>query len=230
MTVNMSSMNVSPSDPAKQILIVYHSRPGEEASFWTSEYGSVCIPDGWEFLPPGNAYITRQVKKGHHWVLKGNYNRRGGYTPVLGVYAPSSAIKAAQAAATATETRRKKARQKSQARREKADLKYHQEFEKACLRFLGFTPAYSNLAQEIANETTAWACQKHSGRVGRTNQKDLMDKVTLAVRAHIRHRYTDYESNLPSFSDYYTDEAYREARIDAHYDADRFLKKHRVET
>lgn len=225
---NAPSQDTGSSEPAKQILVIYRSRPEEEGDFWTPQYGNVCIPDGWEFLPRGNAFVTRQVKKGPHWVLKGRYNRRGGYTPVKGIYAPSSAIEAARAAAAATEARREKIRQKSRIRREKADEKYHQEFEKACLQFLDFTPIHSDLAQEIAGGTTAWACEKHSGRVGRTDQISLMDKVTLAVRAYIRHRYTDYESSLPDFSDYFADEAYREVKADAHYDVDRFLEEHRA--
>jgi len=225
---NSPSPNTKSSDPAKQVLVIYRSRDDEDGDFWTPQYGSVNIPDNWEFLPRGSAFITRQVKKGPHWVLKGRYNRKGGYRPVKGVYASHSAIRKAQAEAAASEAKRRKARQKSQIYRQKADRKYHQTFEKACLEFLNFAPAYSDLAREIATGTTTWACEKHSGRVGRTNQKSLMDKAGLAVRAYIRHRYTDYESNLPVFSDYYADEAHRQAKADAHCDVDRFLEAHRA--
>ena len=46
-------------------------------------------------------------------------------------------------------------------------------------------------AEEIARH----ACEKHSGRVGRTAAaKELdADMVTLAVRAHIRHLHTEYD-------------------------------------
>jgi len=227
---NSPSPDTDSSDPAEQVLVIYRSRDNEDGNFWTPQYGSVNVPEGWEFLPRGNTFITRQVKKGPHWILKGRYNRKGGYRPVKGVYAPFSAIKAARTAAAASEAGRRKARQKSQIYREKADRKYHQQFEKACLEFLDFAPAYSDLAGEIAAGTTAWACEKHSGRVGRTNQKNLMDKVTLAVRAYIRHRYTDYESDLPAFTDYFADEAHRQAKADAHYEVDRFLEAHRTKT
>lgn len=40
------------------------------------------------------------------------------------------------------------------------------------------------------------ALQKRSGRVGRTGTVDLEEKVKLAVRAHIRHRHTNYDKLL----------------------------------
>ncbi|KAI2463830.1 hypothetical protein F4781DRAFT_104596 [Annulohypoxylon bovei var. microspora] len=40
------------------------------------------------------------------------------------------------------------------------------------------------------------AMKKHSGRVGRTGMLDIVEKVQLGVRAHIRHKYTDYEKLL----------------------------------
>ena len=58
---------------AKKVLIIHRPRPGEPGDFWTSGYGVVSIPDGWEFLPRGNTYITREVKKGPHWILMGRY-------------------------------------------------------------------------------------------------------------------------------------------------------------
>lgn len=173
-------------DLANQVLVVYHAPPGEEGDCWTPVHGTVDIPDGWEFLHRGNAFITRRVKQGPHWVLKGKYNRRGGYTPVIGVFAPSSTIEAAQAASVATAAKRRDQRKRSQVLRDRANEKYKEEFRKACLKFLRFATRYSNLAEEIAGETAAWACEKHSGRVGRTSLKSMEEKVALAVRAYIR--------------------------------------------
>lgn len=98
----------------------------------------------------------------------------------------------------------------------------------ACLHFLNFSPAHLDLAQQIAANTTAWACQKLSGRVGRTSRLSLEEKAALAVRAYIRHRYTDYESNLPIPDDYFADEAYWEVRAFAHEEVDQFLEVHRA--
>ena len=38
--------------------------------------------------------------------------------------------------------------------------------------------------------------EKRSGRVGRTSKLEDDEKIELAVRAHIRHRFTKYESLL----------------------------------
>ena len=220
--------NGASAELEKEILTIYASRSEEEGDFWTPEYGNVDIPHGWEFLPRGEAYVTRKVKQGPHWILKGRYNRKGGYTPVKGLYAPAQAIAAAQAEATATAAKREQVRRKAQLRREKTDERYQEEFEQACLDFLDFASAHTDLAREIASSTAHWACEKHSGRVGRTSLIDLQEKAALAVRAHIRHRYTDYEDNLPSFYDYCNDELYREVRADAHLQVTRFLEKHRA--
>jgi hypothetical protein len=178
-------------------LPVYRPRPGEEGDLWTRDFGIIRIPEGWEFLPRGDAFVTRRVKKGPHWVLGGRYNKKGGYTPVKGVFAPAAAIEETQAAAEATKAKREQARPKAARQREQAETQYRHEFEEACVRFLNFAPDHRELAQTIASETAATACQKYSGRVGRTSHLDLDEKAALAVRAYIRHNHTDYDSNLP---------------------------------
>ena len=226
---NPAQNDSSSAELEKQILIIYPSRPEEKSDYWTPEYGNVDIPDGWEYLPRGNAYLTRQVKKGLHWILKGRYNRKGGYRPVKGIYAPAEAIEAAKADARATEAKRAQAQLMAQARRGKAEERYRRKFEQACLEFLDFSPVHRELAREIASQTAEWACEKYSGRVGRTCLIDLQEKVALAVRAHIRHRYTDYENQLPSFFDYCKDEMYHQVRAKVQLKVTRFLEEHRAE-
>ena len=213
--------------PATETLTIFRSIEGEDGDFWTQKHGNVRIPDGWEFLPRGDAFVTRQVKKGIHWVLKGRRNRKRGYTPVLGVFAPTDAIKAALAAADATEVKRNEARMKGEPRRKKLEEAYRQEFEQACLTFLDFAPAHQKLAKEIAAEAAAQACEKHSGRVGRTSLLSLETKADLAVRAHIRHNYTDYESALAAYGEYPVDEeTHRAEKAAAHLAVDEFLDEH----
>ena len=223
----------SVSDPsAVKGLPVYRPRPGEEGDLWTKDFGIIRIPQGWEFLPRGDAFVTRRVKKGPHWVLWGQYNKKGGYAPVKGVFAPAAAIEEAQATAGATKTKREQSRPKAARQRERAETQYRRAFEEACVRFLNFAPNHRELAQAIASKTAATACQKYSGRVGRTSLLDLDEKAALAVRAYVRHNHTDYDSNLPPFDDRWSslaDDAYREARAMAHAEVDRFLKEHRTE-
>lgn len=45
-------------------------------------------------------------------------------------------------------------------------------------------------------EILAHGFQKGSGRVGRTTRLDEEKRIELAVNAHIRHRFTDYENHL----------------------------------
>lgn len=219
-----------PDDLATKTLIVWRSRTGDHGMYWTREYGDIPIPPDWEFLPPGNAFVTRRVKKGPHWVLIGTYNRRGGYTPVLGIFAPAVAIQTAKAADAASAAERSQARSSAQKQRDKAEAQYRKEFEDACMRFLDFAPMHQELAKEIAQQATQVACEKHSGRVGRTSLIPLADKVSLAVRAYIRHSHTDYESSLPQSRGFLDHDVYLDARKAAHADVTRFLDEHRAKT
>jgi hypothetical protein len=223
---------VPPANPSEQLagefLVVYRNRAGEPCELWTAEHGNVPVPDSWQFLPRGNTYVTRQVKKGPHWVLKGSYSRKGGYTPTLGIYAPAEAIEAAQAAAKATEQQRQSARKKAESTRLKAERRYSEKFEQACLQFLNFAPAHRELAERIAAETAAHACAKGSGRVGRTGLIELADKAAFAVRAHIRHNYTDYENKLPEWRGCCAEDIYRDVKAGAHAAVNEFLQEHRT--
>ena len=216
---------VSLAELAQQCLTVYRPRPGEAGDLWTPNAGVVEIPPGWGFLPRGNAFITRQVKQGPHWLLKGRVNRKGRYTPVLGVYAPAEAIAAAQARAEQTEEQRAPAREKSRARRDQAEERHRAEFEEACFQFLNLAPQHEELARSIARQASERACEKHSGRVGRTSRLALDQKAELAVRSCIRHAHTDYEKYLAGEL---PEATYRAVKDDAQADVDRFLRQHRV--
>ena len=44
---------------------VYDTKDG----LWNPEHGSVELPAGWEFLPSGDTFVTRQVKSaGTYWI------------------------------------------------------------------------------------------------------------------------------------------------------------------
>lgn len=55
------------------------AREGE--GYWNPERGNLTVPGGWGFVPAGDAFVTREVKKGPHWVL---VKRRKGYAATLG--------------------------------------------------------------------------------------------------------------------------------------------------
>lgn len=220
-------------DPAGLHLEVYDTKSG----LWHPELGDLDRPDGWELLPSGDAFLTRQVKAtGHYWVLfrpKG----RGQHRRQLGLLAPIEAIAAAREAAAVTAARRETRRESSSRQRERTETAYRAEFEDAVLRWLAFAPQHQVIADEIARGAADRAAVVGSGRVGRTKQLTLDERAALAARAFIRHRHTDYEDKLFSLelseldidSDVGIDDVgdYREIRRTAHGEVDAFLEQHR---
>jgi hypothetical protein len=99
----------------------------------------------------------------------------------------------------------------------------------AVLRFLGFAPARTQLAEQIATETAAHAAVVGSGHVGRTLLLSLAEKAALAARAHIRHRHTRYADRLDTLplEAWNEDDLYREIKGTAHEAVDDFLEDHR---
>ena len=109
-----------------------------------------------------------------------------------GVLVEGFAIKEAESENASDESRRQVRRQQQRIRGEAAERKYREAF---AARVLDLFPGASRgQAEAIA----ARACEKHSGRVGRTAHAKALaeDAVTLAVRAHVRHAHTDYDRLL----------------------------------
>ena len=78
-----------PTDPsATGGLRVWHAKEGE--GYWNPELGNVSLPGDWVFVPAGNAFRTREVKRrGPHWVL---LKRRERYTETLGILCPGKIL------------------------------------------------------------------------------------------------------------------------------------------
>jgi hypothetical protein len=213
-------------DHSDEILLVYPPRT-ESEKWWCRKYGSVEIPDGWESLPPGDAFVTRQAKSmGPHWVAK---KPAKGYTRTLGIWAPKENIEAAQKLAEETSTQREAKRLISRAQRQKQETKYREQFAEVVYEYLSFAVKHEQLARDIAEAVAEYATQVRSERVGRTRKLPLQEKAMLAVRAYIRHTYTKYEDRLLDFGfplepgDY----LYREIKSEADEAVDKFLDSHR---
>jgi hypothetical protein len=89
-------------DPVTCNLDVYDAREGEDGDAWNKDCGLLFIPDNWGYLPRGDAFLTRTVKRlGPTWVRKKN-DRRRRITKTLGLYAPLANIRAAEAMAEQT--------------------------------------------------------------------------------------------------------------------------------
>lgn len=210
-----------------QRLDVYDTRNGP----WNPEHGDIEIAEDWEFLPTGDAFVTRTVKAaGRYWLPWQPRSRHRPHRRLLGLWAPAEAIRAAEARAEQTAGKRAAARTVNARTRARREERYQDQLREAVLAFLGFAPSYADLAEQIAVETAAHAAVVGSGRVGRTQRLSLEEKARLAARAHIRHRFTKYEdelSDLP-FEAWGADDLYREMRGAAHEAVDDFLDEHRM--
>ena len=220
-------MGVAASDLTGLQLDVYMTREGP----WNPDHGDVEIPDGWEFLAAGDAFVTRRVKAaGTYWVAWRPRGRNRQHRRRLGLWAPREVIEAAEAQAAATEEQRAKRREHGARARERSEAVYRQELADAIRQYLGFAPEHADIENQIAREAAIRAAVVGSGRVGRTRLLSLEERAALAARALIRHRFTSYEDDLvePAMDDPWDEEfMYREIKAEAQLEVDHFLETHR---
>lgn len=213
------------ADHSDEVLRVWPSRTIEK-QWWSPLYGDLDTPAGWESQAPGDAFITREIKRlGPYWVA---LKARKGYTETLGLLAPAANIQEANRLAQETQARREATRARSREQRARQEGAYRQVFTEAVLHYLDFNPRYQALARKIAEKVAKQATEVGSGRVGRTEKLTLERKAELAARAYLRHRYTGYEDRM-SAEDLagLDEEARRDVRADAHGEVDEFLWEHR---
>ena len=210
----------------RQHLDVYTTKNGQ----WNPEHGDIEIPAGWEYLPSGDAFVTRTVKAaGAYWLSWQPRSRHRQHRRLLGLWAPSQAIAEAQVRAEETASRRAAKRALGAQSRQRQEERYRDELEEAIARFLAFAPAHQGLERQIAKETAAHAAVVGSGRVGRTRKITIDERAALSVRAYIRHCFTSYHDDLDALSPEHWDEEYlyREIKGTANEAVDRFLLEHR---
>ena len=208
-------------------LDVYDTKEG----LWTPEHGAVELPEGWEFLPTGDAFVTRRVKAGDvYWNAWRPRGRNRPHRRRLGLFAPTSAINGARADAEATTGRRARQREAHARHRDNVEDAYRVEFAAAVRAWLDFTPEHGALAEKIATIAAERAVVVGSGRVGRTRLLPLEERAALAARATIRHRFTDYDDHLAALDPIeaeFDDFEYRTIKRSAHDAVDDFLCAHR---
>ena len=159
--------------------------------------GAVCLScadlDELVFLPAGDAALTRRAKKYSTLsavVLK--FSRARGRYERQGLLVEKDALAQAESECLADSEARERRNERARERRAELDEEYIKQFAKH-IRDL-FPGCPENREQIIAEH----ACLKYSGRVGRSAAAKSLDEamVTLAVKAHIRHRETNYDSLL----------------------------------
>jgi hypothetical protein len=145
------------------------------------------------FLPSGDTALTRRSRKYSKLsavVLqfsrsRKRYERRG-------TLVEPAALDQAEEECEADADVRAQKRAAAAVTRAAADQRYMAEFTQA------IRAQYPSCPPAEAETIARHACEKYSGRVGRTAMAKELDRkaVTLAVRAHIRHEHTDYDHLL----------------------------------
>lgn len=166
------------------------------------EKGAICLEcsdlDHLEFLPSGDAAITRRsAKYSKLWAVVVKFSRARRRNERQGILAEPEAIARAVAESDADSEERERRREREAVRREGLDRKYIAAFAQAIREQFPKIPAGADI--KIAEH----ACLKYSGRVGRSAAAKSFepDAVFLAVRAHVRHSYTDYDELLFRYDD-----------------------------
>jgi len=159
--------------------------------------GALCLScadlDYLYFLPAGDAALTRRSRKYSKLsavVLK--WSRARKRYERQGLLVEKEALDRAEGESLADAEVRERRREREAARRAELDQQYVRQFA-ARIRelFPGCPPG-------VENEIAEHACQKYSGRVGRSAAAKALDEraVELAVTAHVRHVETEYDSLL----------------------------------
>lgn len=171
---------------------------------------------GYVLLPPGNAALTRRSKK--HSALCGvvmAWNQRRKRFERQGQLVEEKAIKIAELECANDQQERAEKNKKAATIRAIKDKEYIQHFA------IAIRQRYPNCPQNREVEIAQHACEKYSGRVGRTADAKQFDAkmIDLAVEAHIRHAETDYDSQFGK------GKAKKQIRSEVRYDINHVLRK-----
>jgi hypothetical protein len=159
--------------------------------------GPVCLScadlDHLEFLPSGDAALTRRA--GKYSTLKAivlQWSRSRKRYERQGILVKQAALTQAEEECLADADLRAIRRERDAERREWLDLAYLAQFAERVRELYPHCPP--GREQTIAEH----ACEKYSGRVGRSASAKALDEaaITLAVTAHIRHSETQYDDLL----------------------------------
>lgn len=145
------------------------------------------------YLPRGDMALTRRATRHSRLraiVLEWSRSRKR-YERQGILVEPPALARAEQECLSDAEVRERR-RAEAVVHREHHDRRYVEAFARAVRE------RYPSCPLDAETEIAQHACEKHSGRVGRTAAaKDLeAEAIDLAVRAHVRHRHTPYDEYL----------------------------------
>ena len=159
--------------------------------------GALCLScadlDHLIFLPSVDAALTRRSKK--HSTLSAvvlKWSRACKRYERQGLLVEEQALIKAEEECLSDSEARERRRLREAVRREEQDRNYVEQFA-AKIRAM-----YPNCPPDKEVVIAEHACQKYSGRVGRSSAAKSLDEIAveLAVVAHIRHAETNYDSLL----------------------------------
>lgn len=159
--------------------------------------GAVCLScadlDHLVFLPSGDAALTRRSAKYStlraivlQWSkARKRYERQGQLIE-------EAALQKAEEECLADADLRARRRERAAERREYLDQVYITRFAE------GIRQIFPHCPPDVERKIAEHACEKYSGRVGRSASAKAFDEeaITLAVIAHIRHVETNYDALL----------------------------------
>jgi hypothetical protein len=164
--------------------------------------GVLCLAcadlDGLDFLPTGDAALTRRARK--YSTLQAvvvEWSRSRKRYERQGVLVEPAALHKAEEECLADADLRARQRLRAALQRDELDQSFVTKFVAAIQSSFPGCPAAE--AEQIANH----ACQRSSGRIGRTAAAREFDPeaIRLAVIAHVRHTHTNYDRLLNQLCD-----------------------------
>ena len=164
--------------------------------------GALCLPcadlDHLEFLPTGDAALTRRAKQASAlWAVVLKWSRSRRRYERQGLLVEQKALETAEAACIADAPARAAQAIRRAEEAQAVDRQYVERFAEEVRRRYPGCPAGRERA--IAEH----ACRKYSDRIGRTAAAKSLDSaaIDLAVLAHIRHAETEYDLLLARGTD-----------------------------
>jgi len=145
------------------------------------------------YLQRGNVALTRRSRKYSNLsAVVVRFSRSRHRYERQGLLVESEALIRAEKECEGDAADRKISREHAVIVRERADKEYIAQFSKQILMQYPGCPTQE--AEAIADH----ACQKYSGRIGRSSAAKAFDAkaIELAVKAHVRHKHTHYDQLL----------------------------------
>lgn len=170
-------------------------RTSKKPGFVMSLEGSLLqIPHGWALLPPGDAALSRRIKKdGPSWTVK---EPKGRKLFSKGVWAPADRIEILrqQLVQEREDPSYQKKLDAGRAKRERDQEAYKLEFWNAVNQYLAFHPDVEDLGMDMATRITEHTIPVGSGTVARTKTIPIEQRAEAATIAWMRHQTTAYDN------------------------------------